>query len=505
MSNRESQYKPLLFSTTMRNPERLRHFLLVFKDFDGKELTNALCETVEGELIRRGLYKPMKGVTAEINQKWYNLDLLSNEEVASLINLNPQSHKEAGFDYGWPSRFATHYGLGMRFGFVYYQIGQKIEFSELGNLYVAQTQINEEAFFSNDEQEIFLNAFARYHRRNPFQRVLNHNRPLILLLGVLQELAKNSEWGSVGIARHELPFLIVWRDGDSKALAEFIIDFRKKWAYTPSSEVVFSACEKIQGGWNKKEKMATITKDLPDEVLRKFRLTGLISIRGNGRFVSLNGDLANVADYLLANCSNLENFATEREYFDYAAVVDPFLIHEGAARTQSTSDEDQEALQAWVDYFQVENIKTELMNLSKGSKSRDEILSITPEPLRLEFLSALLLKHTYPTSRVVANYKRGDDGLPISHAPGNNADIEMYQDEDLHLYEVTLMKGAAQAKAEMGPITRHQEDCKRGHSNVDTIFVAPNIHIDTVRWVEFWNSREFRISNLTIEDFVSNP
>lgn len=505
MSKRNLQYKPLLLTTTIRNPERLRNFLLVLKAFDGKILTNALCEVVEGELIRRGLYEPTRGLTASIKEKWYNQELLDDSEVALLIKLNPQKHKEAGFDYGWPSRFDTHYELGMWFGFVYYQIGQPIEFSELGNLYVAQTEINEESFFANDEQQIFLNAFARYHRRNPFQRVMNHNKPLILLLGVLKELAKNEEWGSVGIARHELPFLIVWKDNDAKALADFIIKFRKKWAYTPSSDVVFSTCEQIQGGWNKVEKLATITKELPDEVLRKFRLTGLISIRGNGRFISLNSDLSKIADYLLQNYNNLENFQTEREYFDYAAVVDPILIQQGVAKTQSTSDEDQIALQSWVDYFGVENIKKELIILSKGSSSKDDVLRITPEPLRLEFLSALLLKHTYADSRVVANYKRGDDGLPISHAPGNNADIELYEDSALHLYEVTLIKGAAQVKAEMAPITRHQEDYKRGHSNVDTIFVAPNIHIDTIRWVEYWNDKGFNISNKSIEEFVASP
>ena len=505
MSKRKPQFKPLLLTTTIRNPERLRNFLLVLKAFDGQVLTNALCETVEGELIRRGLYTPTRGKTGQIKDKWYNLELLADEEVASLLALNPQLHKEAGFDSGWPSRFDTHYKLGMWFGFVHYQIGQTIEFSELGNLYVEQTQIDEEIFFANDEQQIFLNAFARYHRKNPFQRVLNHNRPLILLLGVLEELSKDAKWGGVGIARHELPFLIVWKDNDAHELAKFIIEFRKKWAYTPSSEVVFDTCEQIQGGWNKKEDLATITKELPDELLRKFRLTGLISIRGNGRFISLNEDLRNISDYLLLNYSSLETFATTREYFDYAAVVDPFLIQHGIAKTQSNSDEDQASLQTWVNHFGIDIIKKELINLSKGTESKDDVLRITPGPLRLEFLSALLLKHTYPDSVVVANYKRGDDGLPISHAPGNNADIERYEDAALHLYEVTLMKGAAQVKAEMAPITRHQDDYKRGHANVDTIFVAPNIHIDTVRWVLFWNENGFRITNQSIEEFVAAP
>jgi hypothetical protein len=477
----------------------------VLKEFDGEKLTNLLCEKIEGELIRRGFYTPSKGVTNVIREKWNSLEWLSDEEVQLLLSSNPQKHKEAGFDYGWPSRFDTHYELGMWFGFVFYQIGENIEFSELGNLYVQQTEVNGDRFFTNDEQQIFLNAFARYHRKNPFQRVLNHNRPLILLLGVLEELSKFDSYASVGLARHELPFLIVWKDDDAKALAKFVIDFRKKWAFSPSSEIVFSACEQIQGGWNKSEKLSTITKDLPDELLRKFRLTGLVSIRGNGRFVSINNDLNNISNYLLENYSTLESFQSEREYFDYASIVDPILIHEGIAKSQSISEEDQEALKVWIDYFGLEKIKKELLNLSHGRPSKDEVLRITPEPLRLEFLSALLLKHTYSESKVVANYKRGDDGLPISHAPGNNADIEVHKQKALQLYEVTLMKGAAQAKAEMAPITRHQDDYKQKHLNVETVFVAPNIHVDTVRWVEFWNHKGFKIVNRSIEEFIATP
>lgn len=504
MSRRASYYKPLLLTTAIRNPERLRGFLLVLKGFDGRNLTNDLCEAVEGELIRKGLYRPTRGITAGILDKWHNLELLSDREVASLLRSNPQQHKEAGFDYGWPSRFHTHFELGLWFGFVYYKSGQRIAFSALGNLYVQQTQVDDEFQYANDEQQIFLNAFARYHRKNPFQRVLNHNRPLILLLGVLAELANDTEWGSVGLARHELPFLIVWKNNNARELARFIVEFRKQWAYTPSSEIVFDVCEQIQGGWNKVERLATITRELPDEVLRKFRLTGLISIRGAGRFISLNSDLKHVSEYLLKNYSGLKEFATEREYFDYAAVVDPFLIQQGVAEVQST-DEDQAALQSWVDYFGVENIKKELLHLSNGGSSRDEVLRITPEPLRLEFLAALLLKHTYAGSRIVANYRRGDDGLPISHAPGNYSDIELYQESDLHLYEVTLMKGAAQARTEMGPITRHQDDYKRRYPSADTIFVAPSIHIDTIRWVEFYNDKGFRISNKSIQEFVDAP
>jgi cellobiose-specific phosphotransferase system component IIB len=57
----------------------------------------------------------------------------------------------------------------------------------------------------------------------------------------------------------------------------------------------------------------------------------------------------------------------------------------------------------------------------------------------------------------------------------------------------------------MAPITRHQDDYKKHHANVDTVFVAPNIHIDTSRWVEYWNDKGFSISNKSIEEFIVAP
>jgi hypothetical protein len=42
MDKRQSEYKPLLFTTTMRNPERLKNFLTVLAEYDGKILTNEI-------------------------------------------------------------------------------------------------------------------------------------------------------------------------------------------------------------------------------------------------------------------------------------------------------------------------------------------------------------------------------------------------------------------------------------------------------------------------------
>lgn len=105
----KSTYKPLLFTTTMRNPQRLKAMLWVLKKFDGQILDDTLATKIVGETIRYGLYRPTLK-SDSVKAKWHNTPkgefgdiLLSNEEVAFMISNNPQKHKEAGFERGYPS------------------------------------------------------------------------------------------------------------------------------------------------------------------------------------------------------------------------------------------------------------------------------------------------------------------------------------------------------------------------------------------------------------------
>lgn len=59
---RESKYKPLLFTTTVRNPERMKRLLNILSKFNGEVLTSDLAEQIIGELIKYGLYRPMRKV-----------------------------------------------------------------------------------------------------------------------------------------------------------------------------------------------------------------------------------------------------------------------------------------------------------------------------------------------------------------------------------------------------------------------------------------------------------
>ena len=88
---RNSEYKPLLFTTTVRNPKRMKGLLNILSKFDGENLIDELAEKIMGELIRYGLYRPMKK-TNDVKNKWkdtktgeFSNILLSDFEVKSHI------------------------------------------------------------------------------------------------------------------------------------------------------------------------------------------------------------------------------------------------------------------------------------------------------------------------------------------------------------------------------------------------------------------------------------
>ena len=69
ISIRKAEYKPLLFTTTVRSPERMKGLLKIFSIFNGEKLTNLLATKIVGELIRYGLYRPMKQ-GSQVKAKW---------------------------------------------------------------------------------------------------------------------------------------------------------------------------------------------------------------------------------------------------------------------------------------------------------------------------------------------------------------------------------------------------------------------------------------------------
>jgi len=515
---RASEYKPLLFTTTVRNPQRLKALLNIFAKFDGQILTDDLATLIVCELIRYGLYRPTKQSKA-IKDKWTTTSkgnfaefVLTDEEVKYIFKHNPQDHKEAGFAKGYPSRFATFFDFAKELGFVYYQPNEAIEFSEIGkkfaNIFSAKIEngniiVTEE--HPEYEQQAFLQAMAKSQRNNPFVRVLNENIPLILLLETIEKLNTTPEFNKVGISRKELPLLIFWKDNDAEALCQRIKKLRSEYGYNPSDEVIIDICTKEILPNFKKFKPKSVVSEYPDEFIRKMRLTGLISLRGAGRFIDINHNENERVEYVLSHYSHYQKYKTEKAYFDYMAQIDENLFAITPIIADATRSE--ELLQNWVTTYDWNSIKSELNILATRNKiSKDVVLKILPNPVRLEFLTALAIKSKLPEIRVIPNYPCDDEGLPTSTAGGigDKGDIECFEKSNGILVEVTMAEGRIQTTMEVWPISRHLETFQTKYTpNSQCIFIAPSIFRDSERQIAFVKQTDnLTIRSYKIDDFV---
>ncbi len=496
--SRPAKYKPLLFTTTLRNPERLKSFLSVLKRYNDEILDTKLAEKISKEVIKSGLYKPTN-MSAEVKKKIKERKKITSEELSKILLNNPQNHKEAGFDRGWPSRFDTWFKVAKEWGFVFYRNNEKIKFSEIG-LTLADTD-NHHQF----EQTAFLNAFVKYYRDNPFRKVLNKNTPFILLLQVIKKINADKNFNNTGISKLELPLLIYWKDNSAEKLYSRIKKLRNRHGLSPSWEVICDICrnEIMEGEYIKRDHKS-IMVDYPDEFIRKMRLTGLISLRGNGRFIDINKNENKKIKYILNNYSDYKKHNTEEEYFDYISKLDNNLI---LFKPKPTLEAKRESfLKKWVDFYSWGTIRSEILKLTKNSLTTDEVLKYLPNSVRLEFLSALAIKSRFPNVKVIPNYPVDDEGLPTSTAGGigDQGDIECFEQKNGILVEVTMLQGAIQTKMEVYPIVRHLSKFKEKTEMAMCYFVAPSVFIDSKRKIKFVKADEnLFIVPKTIKEFMN--
>lgn len=522
--SRQPEYKPLLYTTTVRNPERYKDFIHLLKKFDGQILTPEVIEQIERETFKCGLYRPKKRIPESARQKWgrtkngdFGEYALTDDETKvifdsnnPLINDDISGHKEAGFAFGWESRFDTQFKLLKTLGFVFYRMWEPIVFSDTGNIladtvsitYGTDGAVNREIINPQNEQAAFMHAFARQQRCNPFIRELNDNIPLILLLQVIRLLNKDSEYNNCGISYKEIPLLLFWKNNDAYALYQRIKQLRNDYGYSPSPEVIQSICIKEILGSFKSFKQKSVVSEYPDDFVRKMRMTGLISFRGGGRFIDINHNEDEKIDYIIARYSHYKKYATEREYFDYMATVDDRLLN--IETVSATGNEVADMLAEWTSVYNWDKIKEELFNLAKRTPSKDKTLKFIDTPSRLEFLTALAIKSRLPHVIVIPNYRIDDTGLPTSTACGRAGDIECFEKPNGILVEVSMAQGSKQPVLEIFPIRRHLEEfIDKYMIPAQCFFIAPSIHIDTERYCDIIQKADkLFIAPYSIDDFV---
>jgi len=502
-------FKPLLFDTTLRNPERIKEFLSVLKHYESLVPKNVVINMIVKDIINHKLYKP----TYLKNNATYNQifedesKTFTDKQLEEIVKNSPQNHQEGGFDKGWPSRFFTWFKFIRTLGFVYFDIDKPIRISKTGNMLIKAYEENNQFL----ENAVFRNAMSRFHRSSPYIMAANENRPFPLLVATILKLKEITENDQMGIYRFEIPYFLCWKDSNVDELAQYILDQREKLGLSPSDESIYDNCKLILGIDSSRErlyKLSNILNEMPDEYIRKMRLTGMITLRGAGRYLDINSQYMTEAKHIRDNYLEFKTFSSEEEYSTYAGGWDDVL---GKYETPTEIDFDDKIAKFLhqVSLYSEDVIRKEFLILSnKNGKSNHPLFRLLDKPTRLEFLTALLIKKVYPNVDVFPNYPIDDEGVPTTTAGGNQADINCRDNGvDINV-EVTMLTSTQQNIRESPSVISHLQETKRYSSKAFSIFIAPIIHQQTNIYISMspigLGDPSLRFVLNTIVDFNNN-
>lgn len=469
-------------------------------------MTSAVIHKVVKNLIREKEYTPMiVQRTPELKAIRNSFDdYFTDEQLELIVAESPQKHKEKGFDYGWDSRFDTWYKMLKEFGFVKYAMNESIQITSTGHMIV--DAYLEEPRNEKKIQTVFLNALMKYQTNNPLRRTLNDNAPLPFLLRVIKYFHEDSGENNVGLYRGELPILICWQDNDAQSAYRYIKNIRRLRGFNYSEEFIYERCLSILGSDNRNYlKMEKICHEAVDEYIRKMRMTGLLSLRSNGRFLDINSFEKDTMEYVIEHYSTYPRFETEDDYINYMGTIDSEIVQLEEQPEPNFSDVRKRTLYRYAREMTKESVRKELLAVCAQRESTDKILRYINAPTRLEFLTSIALVQNFSGLDVNPNYSVDDEGLPTFTASGGYADIECYDSDCDSYFEVTLMCGRSdQVNNEIIPISRHLREAKRNRREESfSVFVAPKIHPDAIEAAE-WQKKKYKVNILTldIENFM---
>jgi len=531
--------KPISFDTTLRNPSRIPQFISILSQFEGMVLDDKVALKLEGEIIRQKIFEPTKSTLGtytksynakfkfyasdqsviaskkvdEYYQEWLESDAggIELDKIIYLLENTITAHKEKGWNGGWESRIHTQFNFLNELGFVQVIKGHKIKISPNGKLMItayANGHPKKESFDECFEQSAFLNAFAKYQINNPYRKNTIKVNFFPLVLNVINYL--DEKYGRPGISIQDLPFIIAWGDDDYKTLAEYIYSFRYQFGYNTSDELIYEYAMNLMDDSSPKNalvpasnsfieskkndyKFSKIMRETPDEVIRKLRLTMLISLRGAGRFIDINRNEQEKVQHILRNYNLNRNFAKNyNKYFDFMGNIDEALyFNQNALETQDAKDAKEKAIEKWAKENNWDFLQNEMINSIEKRASSNLILKYIKDTARLEFLSAIAIKKALPKLKVIANYKADDQGIPFNTASGRGnkqvgADIDVFEENIHAILEPTISKSRSfQVEHELPSIRNHvistaENDLKKNECYREwfCIFIASNISRD---------------------------
>lgn len=508
-------YKVFSFSTTVRNPKRNIEFLEVLNSFDDMDLTKDIKNEIYTKIIKNGTYKFNK-LDSTIKKKYESKIDLNDEEVKKIISNNPQKT-------GNPGRLMTQVRAIKDCGFITLSGPQNKKHMKI-------TPLGRRLLEGYDVENIYTKAMIGLHANNPQRNTIyNKSRPFLNTLNVISEINKHYK-NNKGVLWHEFAFFILsMKDCDYKKAAKQIIEYRNKFAKkvnkTYLENYIYNELKLNHVDFN------TIKIDYTDDVYRKFDMTGLVTKSGfrDNTYLRFNEyNIKKVIAIINANKNyKFKEFTTLDEYINFISNISlPWeksdkikkeiiqsqieTLQTKIDNTKSLDEQMKELNEIYtkklfdstIDKFSINLLKEELLILD-GTLNKKSAYDSVPEPVRLEWLIAVLTAKIYGAKYVKPNLSLDSSGIPKSHASGGMADIEFITENLYCLLEVTLMKDYRQQNnSETTSISDHLDTLKTNKKKC-SLLIAPYIHKRVVDYFQYCLDRtNLSIIALTIQKYI---
>ena len=517
----KSVYKVFSFSTTIRNPQRNSVFLECLNKFNGLIFDSKNSRLYFEELVKNGIYK-LSNIPSKINEKLINDDILSDLEFEELLKLNPQISSEEKINF----RIRTQLKALESQGFLIFSGDKNKPIITMTNL--AFELMSRKSYIT----DIYSKIMIGLHSHNPARKsTLNKARVFLNAIFVIDSLKK--EWEKLGneakgILKYEFKsFVLGMKDCDYKKCVQDILEYRKNYGLKENEKYISDYLFNKLG--LKKIKYDSLN-DYADEVFRKFEMTGLLIARG--KFKHIYYDFSNFNSKKIESLLNayknydFKEFSNIEEYINFLDNIKlPWLdnneVRKEVIKQKAKSldivlkDSDFEnlnileeslnqkfynkALQSAILQSDIKELLEELKILASLSNAKSKY--DMPEPLRLEYLLALILGKKYGIAKLYSNLIYNENGIPLSYAPAGKIDLE-YND---FLFEATMIKNRnQQLNSEITSIARHMKESQdKRREYLRTILIAPYIHWDVALFFKFC-AKEFesKIAPITIAKFI---
>lgn len=539
-------------STTVRNPERLRDFLIALQPLVGREWNHSTQEQYQKLLIKNRLYgfgstQFYNGLPNDIIALLNNTDAEIDDETVDRI-VEIKNYRDFSMRGRQSINPLTKFGFALN-------DGGTIKITSLGEKLIASEK---------DSGDAFLRSFIKWQIPNPASNDYSDDGsydivPFVGTLKLISEVNRlESERGekAKGISKREFslfaPSLVNYTD--IYAYAQRIINLRdsqknkakqERKAIRDNYRKAFAASFLGFSDSRQVDLLLDNLKDYGDNAIRYFRLTKLIRIRGNGFYIDLEPSRHVEIEALLnGEFYKPQPFASKSEYLRYMAddklpelpwqtkeklTEIAISVYHEIESLQSSLGAETAALQAigTMSESELSLYIEELRSLRKDLQERDNHVKSQPveaiggyidkleniftaenRALALEHLTTLGLHALNDAIEIKPNYPVGDDNEPTSTAPGGMADIECFYDDFNMICEVTMLNGRDQWYNEGQPVMRHLREFENQHNNSYCLFIAPTIHTDSAE--TFWTANTYgykgskqNITPITIKQFVS--